>query len=295
MTFMHTSPATSTKPAVDSVPTLGTYTAFVFRYRTLLILSVVAGLTCGLAVHFSSPERYTSTAHMVIVATTVGDADETQEDVSIDSALQLLRSDQVMGHVARQINYPGGAGSLSDDVATRPVINSRIVRLSVSALDPPTAQRAAAALTDRFFEVRSEALTAAALARIDSVDAELAVVETELAARYQLATEDDLLDLEEPVGEEVSDATGIRSLVTRRAQLHGERAFLEISAPNAGYLSRPATEPGGGSRTGLAITVSSVTTLILLAAIGLAALHQMRPAQPVRGQHRPPRLVRRTR
>lgn len=294
MTSLKTLRSFSSPQTTEKDPTLGTYATFVVTYRTLLVLAVIVGLAGGFAIHYSAPERYTSTAHMVIVATTVDGTPERQADVSIDSALQLLRSDQVIGSVAREINHPGGPSGLNDDVTTRPIINSRILRLSVAALDPAAAQRTAAAITDRFFDVRQQGLEVAALSRVAGVDAELAVVEAELESRYQLATEDDFLTRDESTLVETSpDTTGIRSLVTRRAQLHGERAFLEISAPNPGYLSRPPTEPLHGNRSGLAVKVASTATLSLLAAVALAVLHQTRPEHLGRGQHRPTRLARR--
>lgn len=281
------------EPPVEQERTLSTYAGFIVTYRALLIVALVAGLVGGVLVHLSKPVRYTSTAHMVIVATTVGADDETTVDVSIDSALQLLRSDQVIGQVARDIDYPGGAVALNEDVTTRPITNSRIVRLSVAARDPQTALQATLAITDRFFEVRRQGLEAAAASRAEAVDAELGVVEDELSQRYRLVPEAELMSGEESVEDQIqSDTTGIARLVTRRAQLSGEKASLAMAESNPGYLSRPPTEALQGNRSGLAITVTSVLTLTFVAAVGLAALHGRQPPRDLRGQHRQPLLAR---
>lgn len=162
---------------------------------------------------------------------------------------------------------------MNDDLTTRPIINSRIVRLSVTALDPDVAQETVAATTRRFFEVRAQGLARAAEARANAASAELDVVEAELGRRYALGAPEELSpeDLEE---EARLAPAGVTDLVTLRAQLYGELAAFSISKPNPGYLSRPATRPLQGGRPGLAITVSSGAVLGLLTAVGAAALHQ---------------------
>lgn len=281
--------------AAKDGPTLAVYAQFVTRYRALLVFALATGLLGGLALHLSMPQRYTSTAHMVIVATTLSGVSDAQTDVSIDSALQLLRSDQVVGHVARDIDYPGGPSALGRDVNTRPIINSRILRISVAALDPDAAHEATTAVVNRFFDVRKQGLVSVALSQQAAVEAELAVVEAELAERFQFSPEDESTLLEElDDGQGFMDPLGVRQLVTRQTQLQGEKAFLEISEPNPGYLSRPPTDPSQGSRTGFAVTMSSVVTLSLMAAVGIATLHQMRSERMRRGQHRRPLRARRT-
>lgn len=261
------------------------YAAFVVRYRWLLVLGLVLGLGTGVALHFAQPVRYTSTAHMVIVATTVSSAEDSASDVSIDSALQLLRSDQVLGHVAQEMNYPGGATALTRDLTTRPIINSRIVRLSVTALDPDVAQQATTLTAERFFDVREEGLYRAAGRRAGAASDELDVVEAELDRRYGQESTGEITaeDLEELLDDApLLGPAAVTDLVALRAQLHGELAAFSISEPNAGYLSRPATRSGQGARSGLAIRGTSATVLGLLGAVGAAALHGRLATDPRR-------------
>lgn len=262
-----------------SGPSLQTYARFVYAYHRILILGLVFGMAAGTAVHLAQPVRYTSTAHLVIVATEVSGVSDNASDVSIDSALQLLRSDQVVGEAARAIGYPGGGAALNDDLALRPIVNSRIVRLSVAALDPELAQKAAEAMTDRFFTVRAEGLRRTATQRASTVSLELEVVESELDRRYALdiADEEDP-ETEEEVDQEVDEGvelapSGTAELVTLRAQLYGELTAVDIAEHDPGYLSRPPTTPVAGGRSGLAITVSSMATIGVLIATAAAALH----------------------
>lgn len=272
-------PAPPPAAAGDASPTVTSYADFVRRYRLLLAGAVVLGLLTGALAHLAKPLQFTSTADMVIVATAVVEADGTERDVSIDSALQLLRSDRVIGHVARELDYPGGATGLDGDVITRPVINSRIVRLSVAAPDPELAQRSTSALVDRFFELRQQGLLSSARGRAQAVDSELAAVELELAHLYGLVTDAQVAtsgDDAESAGAAARPTVDVGTLVRLRAQLHGEQASLALVDPNPGYLRRPATEPRGGARPGMAITMSSALTLSLLAAVAVGALHQTR-------------------
>lgn len=257
-------------------PTLHDYASFLYRHRAIMLVALLVGLVAGPTYHFTQPARYTSTAHMVIVATTLSRTVEDQRDVSIDSALQVLRSDQVLVQAARSVDYPGGAAALNDDLTTRPIVNSRIVRVSVSALDPGAAQGAVTALVERFYAVRANGLRTVADGRASAVSAEIDVVEAEIARRYGLVDGEGAPDEAVDPGATQRMVTGIAPLVTLRAQLHSEKAALAISEPDPGYLSRPATEPLRAERSGFAITMSSAVTLSMLAAVGWCALHDLR-------------------
>lgn len=263
----HGSAPAPAPPAPTGEPTLKDYGNFLRRHRLLLTIGLSVGLTAGLFLHYSQPLRYTSTAHVVIVATSLSANDGGSSDVSIDSALQLLRSDQVVGYAAREVGYPGGPTQLNADLTARPIVHSRIVRLSVSAPQPALAERAVTITLDRFLDVRGDGLVRTTNARSAAVAAELEVVEAELDRRYGQGTPDE--DEEQLAEENQLELAGMADLVTLRAQLHGELAALSISEPNPGYLSRPPTEPSGGFRSGLAITLSSTSTMGLLAAVGI--------------------------
>lgn len=284
---------TMSRRGVARDASIASYAAFIVTYRALLVVALGLGLGLGIALYVLSPLQYTSTAHMVIVATTVSASDETQTDVSMDSALQLLRSDQVIGEVAREIDYPGGASELNRDLTTRPIINSRILRVSVAAVDAPSARRAVTAVSDRFFEVRRQAMEAAALNRAVAVEAQLEVVDSELTRQYRLSSDEDGTEPQDFVdGQRVEETAEIRRLVRLRGDLHGEKAYLSMAAPDPGYLSRPPTLPTRGSRSGFAITVSSTATVFLLGGIILGALHHGRVRHVRQGQHRPQQLSR---
>lgn len=263
-------------PIMDEGPTLHGYASFVRRHRLMMGVVLLIGLAVGMMVHLTQPVRYTSTAHMVILATTVSEASESETDLSIDSAIQLLRSDEVLGHAAREVSYPGGTTALMNDLRTRPIINSRIVRVSVSALEPADAQTAVNAVVERFYAVRADGLRGVAQDRAGAVSGEIEAVEAELARRFGLRPSDGATAEERNGDEARSTGAGIAPLVTLRAQLRGELAALEIFEANPGYPSRLASAPTRGARSGFAITMASTVTLSVLAAVGMGALHQLR-------------------
>lgn len=269
----------------DDGPTLHSYVSFVYRYRWMMVVFLLTGVVAGMTVHLTKPVRYTSTAHMVIVATTASGSSSTGSDLSIDSAIQLLRSDEVLGRAAQAVGYPGGTTALKVDLTTRPIVNSRIVRVSVSALDPADARFATSAVVEEFYQIRAVALRQAAEDRSAAVSAEIDVVEDELAQRYGLLPQQDATPQELDQIVIPRDVGGIAPLATRRAQLHGELAALAISEAEPGYPSRPATEPQQGQRSGTTITVASAVTLSMLTAVGMAALHQVRGPRERRPPH----------
>lgn len=264
----------------QSGPTLQTYSAFVRRRRGLLLLAVVVAAVIGGALHQMKPLRYTSTAHLVILSSTETPQSDGSANISIDSALQLLRSDEVLGPVAETLMYPGGPSALDEDLTLRPIINSRIVRLSVSAPTPDLAAAAASSVTQQFLDIRRGELKAVQASREQLLSDELSAVEEQLDDLYLLHGTAEMSSQDPDAAADASQdpAARIGPLVSLRAQLHGDLAALSISEPNPGYLSRPATHPVHGQRSGLAITMASALVLSLLAAVGAGALLEMRQA-----------------
>ncbi|UNX55586.1 hypothetical protein MF406_04815 [Georgenia sp. TF02-10] len=246
--------------------TLASYALFVRRHRRLLVAAALVGVVLGLLVQLSKPERFTSSADVVLVSTTTrGGGSGEYRDTTIDSALQQLRSQEVLGRAAARMDYPGGSAGLGRDLIARPVPNSRIVRLSVSALAPATAVEAVTNVVDSLLEVRRSAIEAETQRRKQSVGGQLAAVNRELD-RLNLV----VVQGEDPAGS--NDRTvGGRFLIEQRGYLRGEQAALATLRPDPGYVAQPPTVPTDGARTGLAVTMASTLTVAVVAAVTLAA------------------------
>lgn len=131
----------------------------IYRRRMVFGSALAVSLLVGLGLYYLTEPQYTARTDVVVAATPMasGGADAS---VSIDSVVQVLRSDEVLGEVARALNYPGGAAELRADTTITPVINSRILQVYVSSPRQNEAYDAVRTLTERFIETRRQSLFA---------------------------------------------------------------------------------------------------------------------------------------
>ena len=240
------------------------YTALV-RHNWLTSVAVMAAsLAIGLGFHFTSEAEYTARTDVVVVA--VSDLTlngERTVDVSIDSAVQLLLSDRVLGQTARSLNYPGGVAGLRKDVTVSPIINSRILQLFVSAPEARIAHGAVSALADNFLKMRRDSLTAAAKDRAKTIAAQQAVLKRSIETGVAI---NDGPDADFDIGK----------LNRERVQLEAELTALNIHEPDPGYISKAAVIPESAQRQGLLVRLGSALAAGMTVACGLAALKHHR-------------------
>jgi capsular polysaccharide biosynthesis protein len=236
------------------------YTSLARRNWLTSVAVIAASLAIGLGFHFASDAEYTARTDIVVVA--VSDLTlngERTVDVSIDSAVQLLLSDRVLGQTARSLNYPGGATGLREDVTVSPIINSRILQLFVSAPEARIAHSAVSALADNFLKMRRNSLTAAGKDRAKAIAAQQAILKRSIQTGAAIT---DGPDADFDIGK----------LNRERVQLEAELTALNIHEPDPGYISKAAVIPERGQRQGLSVQVGSGLAAGMTVASGLAAL-----------------------
>lgn len=252
----------------DRLPTTGRSTdsrvdlrvrprAVATRRNLVMYVSILAAsLTVGLLVFFGNEPRYTARTDVVVLAVSdlAGEASR-PADVSIDSAVQVLLSDRVLGETARSLSYPGRSSGLLEDMTISPIINSRILRIYVSSLQPDDAHQAVNALAEQFLEARRSSLLAADNTRADSIRAQIESVDLSLD---QLST-----------SVRITDANSVESaaeLTAERVALQTELAALSINELEPGYISHIDPVPTDSNRTGLPVYAASAVAVGLVIA-----------------------------
>ncbi|GAA1120103.1 hypothetical protein GCM10009582_16610 [Arthrobacter flavus] len=235
----------------------------------MLYISVLAtSLIIGLLVFFGNEPRYTARTDVVVLAVSdlAGEASR-PADVSIDSAVQVLLSDRVLGETARSLSYPGRSSGLLNDMTISPLINSRILRIYVSSLQPDEAHQAANALAEQFLAARRSSLLAADNTRADSIRAQIESVDLSLD---QLSTSVVLTD------DNAAESTA--ALTAERVALQTELTALSIKELEPGYISHIDPIPTDSGRAGLPVhTASAVAVGLIVAALLNAALDRWLP------------------
>lgn len=247
----------------------GDYVSFVRAHRTLIGSTLVACLLVGMTIELVLPPQYKARTDIAVVATTnLSTAGKDPRDVSIDSAVQVLLSDQVLGATARETNYPGRSSGLLDDLTISPLINSRILQLNVSAQTPQQALDAVSVLARNFLDARQKSLNAAQEDRIAGIRAQLATVTTSLgkpnAADQQRAA--------------ASDGSN-RALTQLQSDLQAELIALTVIEPDPGYITHAGTLPTSSTRPGFVISMASSAAVGLLLGCLLAYANRSRRAR----------------
>ena len=144
----------------SELPLWSDYTSFLRRHRLRIGALVVAGLLIGLAVSFTQPSTYSSTASVslapvpkYVLPTGAG---LTPPAVSIDTDAQLLASPEVLRAVADALGTDTDRARESLSVTASP--NSHVLHVTVTAPTAPAAAGAADAAAASLVRVRRNAL-----------------------------------------------------------------------------------------------------------------------------------------
>ncbi|WP_269938253.1 Wzz/FepE/Etk N-terminal domain-containing protein [Arthrobacter sp. HY1533] len=247
----------------------GDYVQFVRAHWAIIGSALVASLLVGIAVQLVLPPQYRARTDIAVVATTnLAKAGKVPRDVSIDSAVQVLLSDQVLGKTARETNYPGRSSGLLDDLTISPLINSRILQLNVSSQTPQQALDAVTVLARNFLDARQESLNAAQEARISAIKAQLATVTASLDRPTPT-------DPQQAVGSESSNP----ALTRLQSDLQAELIALTVIDPDPGYITHAGTLPTSGTRPGFVISLASSAAVGLLLGCLMAYSKRFRRTQ----------------
>lgn len=249
---------------------------FIRRHWVLFLVATAISFTVGLTVHYQSAPLYTARTDVVVLAVSdLATENSRPADVSIDSAVQVLLSDRVLGETARSLEYPGRSSGLLNDMTISPIVNSRILRIYVSSLDPEVAYTAVNTLAEDFLTARRVSLLAADNRRSESIQAQIKSIDLSLE---QLNNSVFLTD------DSATDSTA--ELTAERAALDTELAAIAVNVLEPGYISHIDPVPTDSGRTGLPIfAASSVALGVALAA--LFGVWRDRRATPLRRVNQP--------
>lgn len=221
----------------------------------LIAITVAAGA------FLAQTPQFTARTDVVVIAVTGSTNAATQSDVSIDSAVQILYSDAVLGETARLLDYPGRSSGLLDDLSIDPLINSRLLQLKVSNPDARLAYRAVTMLTERFLSARLQRLTE------QNEESRKELEETALSLQSQLASIGSS-GLEGLQRRELAQQLGVEL-----AEAQAAISAIDNLPPSAGFVSRQAVMPAEAYRSGRAIFLASALGLALVASAIVAPQH----------------------
>lgn len=253
------------------------YVQFVRAHWRLIAAVFLMCLVAGMAAQFMVPAKFKARTDIVVVATTnlTTEGKDTQ-DVSIDSAVQVLLSDRVLGKTARELNYPGRSSGLLEDLSISPLINSRILQLNVAAQTPEQALAAVSLLARNFMDARQKSMNIAQEAQIQAIGAQLKAVTASLAnptATGQLQ------------GASLDGSN--RALTQLQSDLQAELISLSVIEPAAGYIAHAGTLPTSSTRPGFVISFASSAAVGLL--LGCLAAYASRFRRTHAAAHLVPR------
>ena len=244
------------------------YVEFLGRNWMTLTVSLIIAAVFGTALFLNSTPQYQARTDVVVVAI----SDLTLEgkkvsDVSIDSAVQVLLSDQVLGETARALKYPNRSSGLIADLDISPLINSRILRVSVSSPTPELAYNAVTLLTENFLTARLKSLQNNEGARAATLKTQLAQVGVSLEAARNGPTK---------TGTEIKET--MRLLTEQQSTLQTELTAISISVAEPGYISHKAELPTVSSRPrGMIYVGSSLAVGLLVGCFTASLLNQRNP------------------
>lgn len=254
------------EPLGPREPHLGDYLALIRRYWQVITVILLVALISGMAIHLSSPARYKARIDVVVIASSlVTSPSNVSSDVSIDSAVQILLSDRVLGETARAVDYPGRSSGLLTDMTISPLINSRILRLYVTSPTPEMAYRAVTLLVQNFLEVRQAALLTDRNIATTAIQAQLKSLQTVLDQPLSSLP----LNGRDPIQTN-------RELVAEQNRLQTQLISLTVNNPAPGYISHEATLPTNTVRSGGYIVMGSAASIGLLLGCFAAAILERR-------------------
>ncbi len=244
------------------------YIDFLRKNWSIITAAILIAVVCGTVLFLNTTPKFRARTDVVVVAI----SDLTLEgkkasDVSIDSAVQVLLSDQVLGKTARALNYPNRSSGLIADMDISPLINSRILRIYISSPTPELAFDAVTLLTENFLAARLTSLENNEAARTATLKAQLATVQVSLdAAKSKPAR----------LGAEVDET--IPLLLQQQAALQTELIALSVSVAEPGYISHAAELPVNSARPrGMVFAGSSLAVGLLAGCTTATLMSRRRP------------------
>ncbi|UPK74332.1 Wzz/FepE/Etk N-terminal domain-containing protein [Nocardioidaceae bacterium SCSIO 66511] len=257
---------------------LGDYASFAKRRWRWILCGLLLGVIVGAAYLQLAPKTYTSTAKVLVSATST-DTEPTggvssSEGINLDTEAQLVRSVAVAEGAGEELDDPSDPVELASKVTVTVPANTTVLVIAFEASSPAEAQAGAAAFAQSYLDNR--ATTAQ-----DAVDADIASLRDRV---------DDLTDQLSQTSEEIratDDTAQLSVLRARRMQLTAQLDTLNTQlSPLEGTVQRPGTiivdpqQPSSPTSPRPLLVMVSTVLLGLLGSLAAAVLREKLDRRP---------------
>lgn len=224
-----------------------TYVLSTLRRRWLIILlGLLLGALAGASFAATVPDRYESTASLVVAPVISNPQTGSREEVNIRTEQEILGSQEVARRAAAALGLDGGE-SLRRDVEVAAPQGSHILRVTVRGDTPRQAAEGANALATAYLELRGEVAANATERYLQGVDERI----EELRAEPSAPVTDGLIE-----------------------RLQEERSSVTPSDQDPGRIIGSAVPPAEPSGPGLPITAAGGAMAGMLLGIAAAVLRE---------------------
>lgn len=224
------------------------YVLNAFKRRWLiLVLAVLIGALAGGAFSMATPDRYASTASLVVSPVVSNPLTGATEDVNIRTEQEILGSREVARRAAESLGMADSGATLRGDVEIAAPSGSQILQVTVRADTPEQAADSANAIAGSYLELRSEAAA-------NNTD------------RYLAGVDQQIEDLSSGPSTPANDG-----LIERLQQ---QRSSVALSEPSPGRIIGAAAPPSEPSGPGLMVTLAGGTMAGLLLGFAFAVLRE---------------------
>lgn len=225
-----------------------TYVLNAFKRRWLiLMLAVVIGALAGGAFSMATPDRYASTASLVVSPVVSNPLTGAPEDVNIRTEQEILGSREVARRAAESLGMTDSGATLRGDVEIAAPSGSQILQVTVRADTPAEAADSANAIADSYLELRSEAAANITGRYLEGVDQQI----EDLSSGPSTPANDGLIE-----------------------QLQQQRSSVALSDPSPGRIIGAAAPPSEPSGPGLMVTLAGGAMAGLLLGVAFAVLRE---------------------
>lgn len=225
-----------------------TYVLHAFKRRWLtLVLAVVLGALAGGAFAMATPDRYASTASLVVSPVVSNPLTGAPEDVNIRTEQEILGSREVARRAAESLGMTDSSATLWGDVEIAAPSGSQILQVTVRADTPEQAADSANAIANSYLELRREAAANVTDRYLDGVDQQI----EDLSLGTSTPADDGLIE-----------------------RLQQQRSSVALSDPSPGRIIGAAAPPSEASGPGLMVTLAGGTMAGLLLGAAFALLRE---------------------
>lgn len=225
-----------------------TYVLNAFKRRWLIfVLAVIIGALAGGAFSMATPDRYASTASLVVSPVVANPQTGAPEEVNIRTEQEILGSREVSRRAADSLGMTDSGATLRGDVEVAAPSGSQILQVTVRAETPEQAAESANAIADSYLKLRSEAAANSTARYLEGVDRQIEA----LSSGPSTPANDGLIE-----------------------RLQQQRSSVELSEPSPGRIIGAATPPSEPSGPGLLVTVAGGAMIGLLLGVAFAMLRE---------------------